>query len=436
MQLLLKEQEMPQIIRNNVNEENRKQIESFLAQLELDKGLDLIKTIFDFISKLVSESILYNQKRLADLFCRTIQSIEIGEFSPDIQSCVINAFKNINKVVINNPEEGNTCILYLLSILYNTREEPDSEQITKLIDSGFINLISDLDKISIIFAMKDDHQTKLFPIENFLCKILEINNFIRDLNKPETIQALMFALQVFDKKNYPTEIQDILKIVKDYNLEFINYLYHGAYHCYENWKEDFEKNGSLILYDEIKHKVLIRNPKESYFTQNEMCNNYCLSEIRRELNSSKDVIAYFIEYELEISDYVELEDELVKKGNKSRIIDILSLIYDYGYYNILGLRKLIFEDKKLLPINPFSYNDAYCFINAKPERYSLSHISNFLKDKYGLVRVIGKGINYVNIGTLVLLQSISNVGIKRLDFNNKIKTVSDLLCEWLELCSG
>ena len=61
MQLLLKEQEMPQIIRNNVNEENRKQIESFLAQLELDKGLDLIKShAKDFITKRLKPSIILN----------------------------------------------------------------------------------------------------------------------------------------------------------------------------------------------------------------------------------------------------------------------------------------------------------------------------------------------------------------------------------------
>ena len=195
---------MMQTITQNFKEDDKNTIESLLMSLELDYKTEVIVDILYFIGNMLSESIAYNQKRIADLFCRTISKIKKTEISKDLENHIIEAFENINRIFINrisidNIERGNICILTLLSVLFNNREIQDSEQIKELIDSGFIDLIDDLENISILFIIRDEQQIKYFPIEIFLCRVLDVNNFIRALNKTSTIQALMFALQGFFK---------------------------------------------------------------------------------------------------------------------------------------------------------------------------------------------------------------------------------------------
>lgn len=419
---------------NNFMESDKSDIEALLLELEIDSCEENIKKNLNFIGNMKSESIQYNKKRLADLFCRTITKIEKKENISEITNIIIKAFSNINKVTINDIERGNICILTLLTVLFNNRETQDSEEIDNLIDSGIIDLLDDLDKVSILFTLQDENNVKYFPIEIFLCKILDVNNFIRNLEKTSTIQALMFALQIFDKRNYPHEVSDILKIVDDYELEFVKYLYDGAIHCYQDWKQNYEKNGTLVLYNESKHTVLIRNNKKKYFDKNCLCSEYNISNIYEEKNSNKEIIAYYIKYDLNTFDPINIDEEFIKKGDKTRLIRILSLIYDYSFYNLIEFGHLINKNNNILPINPFSCNDVFCFINGAQENCTITTINKYLLDNYGLLKITGTGINYINIGTLVLLQQIFTVKIHILDLGYRTKTYNDLIINWIELC--
>lgn len=418
----------------NFMESDKFDIETFILELEIDSCEDKIKKIFNFIGNMKSESIQYNKNRLADLFCRTITKIEKNENISEITNYIIKAFLNINKVTINNIERGNICTLTLLTVLFNNRETQDSEEIDSLIESGIIDLLDNLDKVSILFTLHDENNVKYFPIEIFLCKILDVNNFIHNLEKTSTIQALMFALQIFDKKDYPHEVNDILKIVDDYQLEFVKYLYDRAIHCYQDWKQNYEKNGTLVLYNENKHSVLIRNNKKKYFDKNNLCSEYNLSKIYEEKNSNKEIIAYYIKYDLNTFDPINISEEFIKKGDKTRLIRILSLIYDYSFYNLTEFGHLINKNNNILPANPFSCNDVFCFINGAQENCTITTINKYLLDNFGLLKITGTGINYINVGTLVLLQQISTVKIHSLDLGYRTKNYNDLIINWLELC--
>lgn len=421
--------------KSNFLESDKTDIESLLLELEIDSGEESVKKILNFIGDMKSESIQYNKLRLADLFCRTIIKINKKQDMSEITEYIIKAFTNINKVTINDIERGNICILTLLSVLFNNRETQDSEEIDNLIDSGIIDLLDDLDNVSILFTLQDENSVKYFPIEIFLCKILDVHNFIRNLEKTSTIQALMFALQIFDKSNYPHEVKDILTIVDDYKLEFVKYLYDGARHCYLDWKQNYEKNGTLVLYNETKHKVLIRNHKKNYFNKNIFCNNYNVSEIHEEINSNSGTIAYYITYDLPNYIPTSIYLEFKNYTNPSKIIEILNLIYDYNYYNIIEPGHLIYKDNNIVPINPFSYNDVFCFINSSQENSTNNTINKFLIDNYGLLKISGNKINYINIGTLVFLQKICTVKIHSLDLGNKTQTFNDLILNWIDLCT-
>lgn len=410
-------------------------IDSLLLELEIDSGEENIKKILNFIGNMKSESIQYNKNKLADLFCRTITKIEKKDNISEITNWIINAFSNINKVTINDIERGNICILTLLTVLFNNRETQDSEEIYNLIDSGIIDLLDDIDKVSILFTLQDENNDKYFPIEIFLCKILDVNNFIRNLEKTSTIQALMFALQIFDKRNYPHEVNDILKIVDDYKLEFVKYLYDGARHCYLDWKQNYEKNGTLVLYNETKHKVLIRNNKKTYFDKNILCKYYNVSNICEEINSNEGTIAYYVTYDLQNYIPTNISLEFERNINPSKIIEILNLIYDYDYFNIIEKGHLIYKDNIILPINPFSYNDIFCFINGSQENCTNATINKYLIDNYGLLKLSGNKINYINIGTLVLLQQIFPIKLNSLDLGNKTQTFNELILNWIDLCT-
>lgn len=416
----------------NNKKDDQQRIETLLLELELKSDIETIKYDLIFISKLLSDSISFNQIRIADLFCRIISKIKEAEVTDDIKDIILDAFKNIYTVPITNFNKGSSCILHLLSVLYKTREIQDSVQINQLIDSGFIDLLDDLESVSILFNLYDENQIKIFPIENFLCKILDTHNLIEEINNPRTIKALMIALQIFDKKNYPDQITEIFKIVKKYKLEFINYIRNGAIHCYDNWKDNYERNGTLVLYDEKRQKILIRNQKKNYFEENDLCKVYNLSELHKEENANREIIAYYIEYDGVISIDESLNDEFLKNNNSTRIIEILSLIFDYEYFNIFGPGQLFVKNNDVLPTNPFSFHDKYCFLDGKIS--SNKYVNKYLIDRYGLLRIAGQGINYINIGTLVTLQEKNRFNIKGTNFENEIRSYTDLLIYWLRTC--
>ena len=153
--------------------------------------------------------------------------------------------------------------IYLLNLVNSQRGQIELEEFT---NEKFALLLDNLEKIRIIFKLYNENEMAYFPIGGLLFRLINSESLFDEIQNVKSIQALMLALQIFDKKQYPKELSDIKQLIEGKNLKFIDYLFDNCERIGDDdWKDNFEKNGLLILYNSSKNKVLIRNNKRSYF---------------------------------------------------------------------------------------------------------------------------------------------------------------------------
>lgn len=406
-------------------------IETYLKKLALPHGEDLIREILLFLAKEIkTENATDNEERIAKLFCRAVESLN-QDIMPkdDIKKVILDAFENIRTIENNTHNNGELMCIYLLNLLYSEKFLGEIPQ------NDFVLLLDNLEKICCIFKITDMNGNLVFPIGKFLFRLINSDNLLAEIEKASSVQALMLALQVFDKSQYPQELKDIENMINGKNLKFIEYLYNKCSRIgEEDWKENYEKNGLLILYDKTNSKVLIRNSKSSYFRSKYNTSNYELSSIMEEKNANDEAIAYFVEYPLFGEyEFVDLEKVFSIENNIGPISYILDIIYYYRNYNVIFEKALYERDKIIYPINPFGENDSYVIDERTAYKDGKKHISNKLF-KYGLLKILGSGLNYINLGAIVKLEEIFAIKFK--DFKIDRKTnLNDVVECWLEFCN-
>lgn len=407
-------------------------IETYLKDLAFSHKEELIKKIFCFLAnEIKTENAIGNEERIAKLFCRAVESLNQNTTPVDeIKKAILDAFGNIRTIENNTHNNGELMCIYLLNLLYS--KENFLEEISQ---NDFILLLDNLEKIRCIFKISDNNNNLVFPIGRFLFKLINSDNLIAEIRKASSVQALMLALQVFDKTQYPQELQDIENMVNGKNLKFIEYLSHECIRLGgEDWKENYEKNGLLVLYDTMEKKVLIRNNKLSYFYSKYDTSDYKLSGVTAEKNANNDAIAYFVEYPLDECDFVDLAKEFSNENNRDRIAQILDIIYYYRNYNITFKFALHNRQRKIYPTNPFGENDLYVIDKGMAHQDGKSYISGKLF-KYGLLKISGSGLKYINLGTIVKLDEINAIQFK--DFKIEEKSdLNDIIKCWLDFCDN
>lgn len=412
----------------------KEQIEVYLNKIEYDDNFLIINDILEFIHGLLSEDISPNSERIAALFCRTISKIsQEATITSELQKNIIDAFTRINRASIKPSNNSELCTLYLLNILFNSNKTDNTEDISELIDSDYIYLLDNLDKIKILFTLENEDGVKFFPIERFLIPILDSQNFIHEIQKPKNIQALMISLQVFDINSYPDEIEEIKKFATENNLKFITYLFIGG--CIlgdSEWKNNYEKNGTLILYNQKTNKILIRNSNPKYFNINStILNKYGIQSIEKEKGNGG---AFFTEYILPSPRIIlNINEELLKEDNSSIILSFLRLIYNENYYNVIFPQNFIINNDELIPVNPFAINDKYFIFGGKCFSEPIIEIKKWLR-KYSLIKITGNSLNYINLGMITSLFNIKRVNILDLEIKTNTTTFDGLLIKWISLC--
>lgn len=406
-------------------------IETYLKKLALPHREDLIKEIFMFLEqKINTETAIGNEERIAKLFCRAVESLRQDVMpKDDIKKAILDAFKNIRTIENNIHSNGELMCMYLLNLLYS---EDFLEEIPQ---SDFVLLLDNLEKICCIFKITDIKGNLVFPIGKFLFRLVNSDNLLAEIGKASSVQALMLALQIFDKSQYPQELKDIENMIDGKNLKFIEYLYNRCIRLgEEDWKENYEKNGLLILYDTKNSMVLIRNSKSSYFKSKYDTSNYNLSGIVEEKNANNEAIAYFVEYYLpHEADFFSLGKAFSVENNMDYIAQILDIIYYYRNYNVIFEKALYERDKTIYPTNPFGENDSYVIDEGTAFKDCKNHISNKLF-KYGLLKICGSGLNYINLGAIVKLEEIFAIQFKNFKIDRK-SNLNDVVECWLELCT-
>lgn len=403
---------------------------TYLKELTLPHQKDLVDEILLFLNKEIKlENARGNEETIAKLFCRTIESLEQDEPLDDyLQDAIIDAFDNIKTIENNTHENGELMCIYLLNLIFSGQEDFDQIQ-----EKDFVLLLENLEKIRCIFKICDKDKNLRFPIGNFLFQLINSENLFEEIKKVSSIQALMLALQIFDGSQYSRERKNIEKMIEGKDLRFIEYLFHRCTRVgNDDWKDNYEKNGLLILYDHEDNKVLIRNNSSSYFERHLDLSDYKCGTVCSEKNANKEPIAYFVEYALDDFRWVDLKRELSLENNKSRISQILDIIYYRQNYNVMMESSLFEKSGKIYPINPFGINDLYVVDGGETFKDGKSAVSERLY-QYGLLKIDGIGLRYVNLGLLVKLEEINAIPFESFKVNRN-SDINDVVENWLKQC--
>lgn len=406
-------------------------IEAYLKDLALPHKEDLIKDIFLFLEKEIkTENATGNEERIAKLFCRAIESLNQDAIpEDDVKNAILDAFENIRTIENNTHNNGELMCIYLLNILYS--KEDSFEEVPQ---NDFVLLLDNLEKIRCIFKITDVNGNLVFPIGRFLFRLINSDNLFAEIEKASSVQALMLALQVFDKTQYSQELENIKNMISGKKLKFIEYLFNRCIRLGdEDWKENYEKNGLLVLYDPTVNKILIRNNKKSYFNVEYDTTDYKLGDVTDEKNANNDSIAFFVEYPFEDYSFVNLSKEFSIENNRDRIAQVLDIIYYNRNYNVISKTALHERDGKIYPTNPFGENDAYVIDAGNAFKDGKSHISKILY-KHGLLKISGSGLKYINFGLIVKLEEICAIPFGEFHIDDKI-TLDELIERWLVFCS-
>ena len=187
-------------------------IETYLKKLVLSDRAELVNDIFRFLAdEIKTENSIGNEERIAKLFCRAVESINQDLIpNDDIKKAILYAFENIRTIGNNAHNNGELMCIYLLNLLYSKEDSLD-----KIPQNDFVLLLDNLEKIRCIFKISDDNSNLVFPIGILLFRLINSDNLFAEIEKASSVQALMLALQVFDKSQYPQELKDIEKMAED-----------------------------------------------------------------------------------------------------------------------------------------------------------------------------------------------------------------------------
>lgn len=337
-------------------------IETFLKRIDLKPEIKLICEIFEFIHGCDTKKIVGLEERMAALFCRSVACLPQDDISEEVKKLLLDAFLNIRTMANQRNGTSELRTIYLLNKVYQSDAKTEYDEI---IEEDFELLLDNLEKIRILFRIVDDNQDEYFPISSLLFNLIDCDNLVREIREVKTIQALMLALQIFDKSKYPRQFEDIQNIVHEKDLRFIEYLFNGASRLGgDEWKYNYEKNGTLVLYDAKNSSILIRNINREYFEIDKNIQDiYNISNVHEEKNEEETGMAYYVEYKMSDFDPVDLVKEFSIINNRNSILQILKLIYEDKYYNIIIEHSLFRGSKSVSPINPLAKNDTYTIVD-------------------------------------------------------------------------
>ena len=353
---------------------NKQEIKTYNERLSLLNNNDnktkiaLIQEIYNYISGYNDFEATELRNDIVILFLRNTEQInESIDVVKDVKEQLIKAFDNISTIANENTTSGELNTFYFLNELYSCYKNSISPEYKEQSENDFSNLLENLEKIKVIFGLTDDNRKEYFPISSLLYNIIGNDELKNKLNNSETIQTLFLALQIYKINPELKEYENIRMLLKNLNLKFIDYLIEDGVRRIggDSWKANYEKNGTLVLHSTKNNKVLIRNINKEYFDQIEKFKtDYGMSDIQSEKNNNNKDIAYYVEYQSS-SDLESINiAEKIEQANKGIILDILKLIFDQEYYNVLFDEALFSTNNKISLINPFCNKDKFVILNS------------------------------------------------------------------------
>lgn len=409
---------------NNIQEK----LEEYIQCLNLPGDKDiLILEALELLRTLNTDEISMNSNYVAKLFCETIcHSSEVIINEKITADLVWESYKNIMDLECERDKIPSVeiIIIHFLKKLNNMSGMTGGESASIIDDemqSQFKVLCSKLEEMKIIFRLKKD-EIELFPIGKLLAVVIGRDYTFERLDEV-TLNTFLLALEIFDTDLYVTERNKLDEIIKKCNLQCLRYLSNSSIIRIggDVWKNNFKYNGVLILADIFQGKIYIRHPEKIYFKHYE---SDVVEGLKSEKNTTGREIAYYYEYDYATNGKFVSIDEIMLNGNCHLKTALIRHIYNNRLYNCIYKNAFLKIGDNLKIVNPFTREDkTLIFDNGRTMEANVVNVTDYAMKPFSLIKMYGKELDYIIIGSICKLLTICNVGID--DIMNELESNSD-----------
>lgn len=378
----------------------------------------------DFLKNLNTDDISVNSYWVAILFCTIMCNCTdemINELS--MVQLILESYDNIKD--LDDGNEGHSSveitIMKFLKRLNNLSGMTggDIAPIDEEMQMQFNLLCSKLEEMKIIFKLQHNG-IEIFPIGKLLAVVIGSEYIFEKLDEV-TLNTFLLALEIFDTETYAAEKDKLDKIIDECNLKCLEYLSDQSTLRIGGsaWKENFKRNGVLILGNVTQGMIYIRHPEKVYFSS-------LKGEKRNKLDSEKNSehrdIAYFYEDSYDFAaEFMSIRD-IMTSGNPNLQIAAIREIYNNKSYNVFFDKAFIKVGDNVQVVNQFTAEDTILiFENGEIRDANVSNITEYAMKPFSLIKIIGEGLDYVILGSICKLLRICNVQIDSI--MNELKNV-------------
>lgn len=426
-----------------------KKLETYLQALQAGAHeREIISGAIDALKSCTPQELSDYRLLAAAVYCQLLQYCQFmykGHVPEEIIEELLSAFETIGLIGAEaTDEEKKDSSLITVWFLHELNIRRETGEVWKMEDEMLRDsmrvLLQELNGIYFVFDIKVDGQYA-FPIHDMIAKVVGTPEFV-DINNPlgvYHIHILQLAVRLFTNSD---DKQRILRTLVDQcNLRFIDYLNTSGYIIDTMDLLNYQKNGVMIFYDRMRNKVLVRHKSRDYFQGQPLGKNERMI-IEEEQDHHKNIIGFFVEYDLDKSDSLTDYSEILK--NEAGREAFLRLVFNGDTYNILFEHSIIEKaDGSLLPVNPYCYNDATIVKGWRGDKngriYDKEHFRDALRRYRSSALKVSSNcvMNRVSFGLALLLLQKENTGVDKLrldDFTDDDWYQNQILQNWTECC--
>lgn len=408
----------------------------------------LIRNTIKYLKQCGLQELSDHRMLIASVYCRLLQYCQecYSEKVPEpLVQELLDVFDNIEQVIaepeMQEREDSSLITIWFLHELKIHRKRGktwDTED--ELFRQSIEILLTELDSIHFIFEIQINGDYA-FPVRELIAKVVAKPEFISSSTPLSSyhIHVLQLAVRLFEKQI--DEQETLQKLLKDCNLQFINFFYSYCFMIDTRELLNYQKNGVMIFFNPDNRTVLIRHESEEYFRNKPVCKSGMLC-VEQEKDYRGNTIGAFVEYTLEPGDEPTDYSEILKTEQGRE--EFLKLVFDRGCFNVLMERMIIKKlDGSCLPINPYCTGDETIVKGWQSDRngrcYRKAELPDALrKYRNATLRTDGTFVmNRVSFGLALLLLMQENTGVDSLGLGTLSENCwyqSQVMGHWAEQC--
>lgn len=394
----------------------QEKMQEYVQCLNLPGNRDqIIVDALELLKKLNSNEISTNSDSVASLFCSVICNFTEKQINDSFMSGLVwESYCNIKDLEYEESRKPSVeiVIIHFLKKINNMCGMTGGDIVPFIDDEmqeQFKVLCSKLEEMKVIFRMRYN-EVELFPIGKLLATVIGGNYTFEELDEV-TLNTFLLALEIFDTKIYVTEKNRLDEIIKKCNLKCLRYLSNPSIIRIGGsiWKNNFKYNGVLILADVNKRSIYIRHPEKVYFKQ---LDGNEIVKLKHETNSTGRNIAYYYEYEYDPkATFMSIED-IMLKGTYNMKLAAIREIYNKKLYNAFFDKAFMKIGEEIFVVNFFTEEDKFIIQgNRNVIEANVENITEYAMKQFSLIRIWGKELDCIIVGSVCKLLTISNVNI-------------------------